>query len=113
MDWTKCVEVMVFAAYPNKQNAVVQQTYILNQATPAAPLFIAERKDATANLVYFEARTIHTNGTVWAIPGSVTPDSFLVLQDGMLGHQVISITPGQVDFLIGLQWPESMFLSAM
>jgi hypothetical protein len=102
VDWTKCVEVMVFAAYPSKQNAVVQQTYVLTQATPTAPRFIAERKDATANLVYFEARIIHTNGTVWTIPASVTPDAFLVLQDGMLGHQVISITPEQVDFS-GLQ----------
>jgi hypothetical protein len=89
---------MVFAAYPSKQNAVVQQTYVLNKNTPAAPPFIAERKDATANLVYYEARIIRTNGSVWTIPGSVTSDAFLILQDGMLGHQILSIVPEQVDF---------------
>ena len=98
VDWTKCVEVMVFAAYPNKQNAVVQQTYVLNQASPTAAPFVAERKDPTSNLVYFEARIIHTNGSVWTIPGSVTSDAFLLLQDGMLGHQILSIVPEQVDF---------------
>ncbi|HEV2645504.1 MAG TPA: hypothetical protein VGU46_03980 [Acidobacteriaceae bacterium] len=98
VDWTKCAQVMVFAAYPSKQSPVVQRTYVLNQATPSAPPFIAERKDATANLVYFEARIIHTNGSVWTIPGSVTSDAFLILQDGMLGHQVISITSEQADY---------------
>ena len=98
VDWTNCVQVMVFAAYPSKQNAVVQQTYVLNKNTPAAPPFIAERKDATANLVYYEARIIRTNGSVWTIPGSVTSDAFLILQDGMRGHQILSIVPEQVDF---------------
>jgi hypothetical protein len=98
LDWTKCTEAMIFAAYPDKQNPAVQQTYVLNHANPTAPPFVAERKDATANLVYYEGRIIHANGTVWTVPGSYCSDAFLIVQDGMMGHQVLSITLEQVDF---------------
>ncbi len=98
LDWTAFAEALVFVAYPSKAVPVAQQSFTLNQANPTAPPFEVDRQNPTQNLVYYEARLIRTNGQVWTIPGSVTSDQYLILQDGMKGHQIITIVPQQVDF---------------
>jgi len=91
-------EALVFLAYPSKEKATVQQTYTLTQLAPTAPVFTAERQDASQIFVYYEARLIRKNGQVWTIPGSVTSDAYLILQDGMKGHQVIVMQPEAIEF---------------
>jgi hypothetical protein len=98
LDWTVFSQALVFLAYPNKQNPTLQQTYTLNQNSATAPAFVAERQDPTQIFVYYEARLIMLNGQVWTIPGSVTSDAYLILQNGMKGHQIIVIQPQAVDF---------------
>jgi hypothetical protein len=98
LDWTVYSQALVFVAYPSKQNATSQQTYTFNQAAIAPQLFEVERQDNTQNLIYYEARLIKVNGQMWTVPGSVTGDAYLILQDGMNGHQVVNIVPEQVDF---------------
>jgi hypothetical protein len=98
LDWTQFAEALVFLAYPNKTSPVTQQSFTLNQANPTAPLFEVDRQDPTQNYVYYEARLVRVNGQVWTIPGSVTSDQYLILQDGMKGHQIVTIVPQQVDF---------------
>ncbi len=98
LDWTVFSQALVFLAYPNKQNAKIQQTYTLTQAAPTAPAFLAERQQASQIFVYYEARLIRQNGQVWTIPGSVTSDAYLILQDGMKGHQIIVVQPEAIDF---------------
>ena len=98
LDWTQFQEALVFVAYPSKSNPTVQQTYTLNATNSAAPPFTVDRQDPTQNLIYYEAQLIHTNGQIWTIPGSVTSDQYLMLQNNMKGHQILSIAPQQVDF---------------
>ena len=98
LDWTVFSEALVFLAYPSKEKATVQQTYTLTQLAPTAPVFTAERQDASQIFVYYEARLIRKNGQVWTIPGSVTSDAYLILQDGMKGHQVIVMQPEAIEF---------------
>jgi hypothetical protein len=98
LDWTAFAEALVFVAYPSKAAPVVQQSFTLNQANATAPPFEVDRQDPTQNLIYYEARLVRMNGQVWTIPGSVTSDQYLILQDGMKGHQIVSIVPQQVDF---------------
>ena len=76
----------------------MQQTYTLTQLAPTAPAFLAERQEASQIFVYYEARLIRKNGQVWTIPGSVTSDAYLILQDGMKGHQIIVVQPEAIDF---------------
>jgi hypothetical protein len=59
---------------------------------------VVDRQDPTQTLIYYEARLIRNNGQVWTVPGSVTSDPYLILQDGMKGHQIITVVPEQVDF---------------
>jgi hypothetical protein len=98
LDWTAFAEALVFVAYPNKTAPVAQQSFTLNQSNPTAPPFEFDRQNPTQNLVYYEARLVRLNGAVWTIPGSVTSDQYLILQDGMKGHQIVTIVPQQVDF---------------
>lgn len=98
LDWTQFMQVLVFLAYPSKDKAVQQQSLVLNQSAPTAAPFVVDRQDPTQNVVYYEARLIKKNGQVWTIPGSVTSDAYLILQDGMKGHQIITVVPEQVDF---------------
>ena len=98
LDWSVFVEALVFVAYPSKTAPVSQQSFTLNQANATAPPFVVDRQDPTQNLIYYEAHLVRTNGQVWTIPGSVTSDQYLILQDGMKGHQILSVVPQQVDF---------------
>ncbi len=98
LDWTQFQEALVFVAYPSKSNPAVQQTYTLTASNAAAPPFTVDRQDPTQNLIYYEAQLVHTNGQIWTIPGSVTSDQYLMLQNNMKGHQILSIAPQQVDF---------------
>lgn len=98
LDWTQFMQVLVFLAYPSKDKAVQQQSLVLNQSAPTAAPFVVDRQDPTQNVVYYEARLIRKNGQVWTIPGSVTSDAYLILQDQMKGHQIITVVPEQVDF---------------
>ena len=98
LDWTKFAEALVFVAYPSKTAPVVQQSFTLNQSNATAPPFEVDRQNPTQNLIYYEARLIRNDGSVWTVPGSVTSAQYLILQDGMKGHQIISIVPEQVDF---------------
>jgi hypothetical protein len=98
LDWSIFSQALVFVAYPSKEKATIQQTYTLTQAAATAPAFLAERRDPTQIFVYYEARLIRRNGQVWTIPGSVTSDAYLILQDGMKGHQVIVVQPEAIDF---------------
>ena len=98
LDWTAFVEALVFVAYPSKTSPIAQQSFTLNQANATGPPFEVDRQDPTQNLIYYEARLVRANGQVWTVPGSVTSDQYLILQDGMKGHQIVSIVPQQVDF---------------
>ncbi len=98
LDWTVYAQALVFVAYPSKTNPTVQQSYTFTRGNVAAQTFEAERQDASQNLIYYEARLIKANGQLWTIPGSVTADSYLIVHDGMQGHQIVSIKPQQVDF---------------
>jgi hypothetical protein len=70
----------------------------LTATNAGAPPFTVDRQDPTQNLIYYEAQLVHTNGQIWTIPGSVTSDQYLMLQNNMKGHQILSIAPQQVDF---------------
>jgi hypothetical protein len=98
LDWSVFSQALVFVAYPSKEKATTQQTYTLTQSAPTAPAFLAERQDASQIFIYYEARLIRTNGQMWTIPGSVISDAYLVLQDGMKGHQVTVVQPEAIDF---------------
>jgi hypothetical protein len=98
LDWTAFIEALVFVAYPSKAAPVFQQSFTLNGANPTAPPVEVDRQNAGDTLIYYEARLVRTNGQVWTIPGSVTSDQYLILQDGMKGHQIVSIVLAQVDF---------------
>lgn len=98
LDWNVFTEALVFLAYPSKESATLQQTYTLTQSAATTPAFLAERQDTSRLFIYYEARLIKRNGQVWTIPGSVTSDPYLILQDGMKGHQVIVVQPEAIDF---------------
>ena len=98
LDWTVFLEALVFVAYPSKNNPTAQQTYTLNPANPSVPQFEVDKQVASQPAIYYEARLIRKNGQVWTVPGSVTTDRFLILQDQMKGHQIITIVPEAVDF---------------
>jgi hypothetical protein len=98
LDWTVVDQALVFVAYPSKGNPIVQKEYILTKNNSTSQTFVAERQDASQNLIYYEARLIKHNGQLWAVPGSVTSDKYLIIQDGMKGRQIISVHPEPVDF---------------
>lgn len=98
LDWSIFSQALLFLAYPSKQKAAIQQTYTLTQSAPTAPAFLVERQDPSQMFVYYEARLIRKNGQVWTIPGSVTSDAYLILQDGMKGHQILLVQPEAIDF---------------
>jgi hypothetical protein len=98
VDWTAVDQVLVHLAYPNKAQPVVQKNFIFNKNATAAQSFVADRQDPTQTSIYYEARIISKNGQVWAVPGSVTTDSFLLVEPGMKGHQILAIRPENVDF---------------
>lgn len=98
LDFTVYSQALVYVAYPGKDNPVAQKSYTFNLGNTAAQLFEAERQNAAQNLIYYEVRLIKNNGRLWTVPGSVTNDRYLILQDGMKGHQIASIQLQQVDF---------------
>ena len=98
LDWNTFDEAIVFLAYPDHDNPAVQQTYAFTKANAAAQHFIAERQDAGETLIYFEAKLIRKNGQIWSIPGSMISGSMLAIQDGMKGHQIVTVKPEAVDF---------------
>jgi hypothetical protein len=98
LDFTVYSQALVYVAYPDKDNPVAHKSYTFNLGNTAAQLFEAERQNAAQNLIYYEVRLIKNNGQLWTVPGSVTNDRYLILQDGMKGHQIASIQLQQVDF---------------
>jgi hypothetical protein len=98
VDWTTVDQVLVHLAYPSEAQPVVQKNFIFNKTAAAAQSFIADRQDPTQTAIYYEARILSKNGQVWSVPGSVTTDSFLLIQPGMKGHQILAIRPENVDF---------------
>jgi hypothetical protein len=97
VDWSTDSQVLVYVAYPSKDNAAVQKNYILN-ADSGAQTFVAERQNNADDSVYYEVRILGQHGKIWSVPGSVTSDNYLVIQDGMHGHQRVRVAPQQVDF---------------
>jgi hypothetical protein len=100
LDWTVFSEALLFLAYPSKQSPVTQQTYTLTQSAPSTPAFEVERQDASQTFIYYEAHLIQQNGQVWTVPGSVTSDAYLILQNGMKGHQIIVVQSEAIDFSV-------------
>jgi hypothetical protein len=98
LDFTVYSQALVYVAYPNKDNPTVQQTYTFNAAQNAPQNFEAERQNATQTLIYYEVRLIKITGQLCSVPGSLTGDSYLILQDGMKGRQIVSIQMEAVDF---------------
>jgi len=98
VDWTTVDQVLVHLAYPSQAHPVVQKNFIFNKNAAAAQSFVADRQDPTQTAIYYEARILSKNGQVWTVPGSVTTDSFLLVQAGMKGHQILAIRPENVDF---------------
>jgi hypothetical protein len=98
VDWTVTNMVLVSVAYPNKDAPVAQKSYIFNQSATNAQTFTADRQDPTQTSFVYDAKIISRDGHVWTIPPSVTTDSSLVIQPGMMGHQVVTVRPEQVDF---------------
>ncbi len=99
VDWTAVDQVLVHLAYPSKANPVVQKNFIFNANASDAQNFVADRKDPTQTSIYYEAKVILKNGKVWSVPGSVTTDSFITIQSDMVGHQILTVKPENVDFL--------------
>jgi hypothetical protein len=98
LDWTVFDQALVYVAYPDKDNPLAQQTYVLNKGNSAVQAFVVDRRDPSCNLIYYEVRLIKRNGEVWSVPGSVTSDKYLMLQGDMKGHRIITARPEQVDF---------------
>ena len=98
LNWSVFAEALVFVAYPNKDNPVAQQTYTLTMSNASAPPFEVDRQVASQTAIYYEVQLIRSNGQIWKVPGSVTTDRYLILQDKMPGHQIVTIVPEQVDF---------------
>jgi len=98
VDWASVSQIILFVAYPGKSNPSAHQNFIINAQTATIPQFIAERPDGGPATVYYEARILGAHGHVWTVPGSVTTDSILTIQDGMLGHQIITVAPEAIDF---------------
>ncbi|HTB21490.1 MAG TPA: hypothetical protein VK914_02165 [bacterium] len=91
LDWTQFSQALVFLAYPSKASPAAQQTYTLTQSNPTSPAFEAERQNSSQVFVYYEAQLVMLNGTVWSVPGSVTSSAYLILQNGMKGHQIVVV----------------------
>ena len=98
LDWNVFDQALVFAAYPNKQNPVGQQSYMFGKNSSTAQTFVADRRDPSLNQIYYEVRLVKRNGQLISVPGSVTTDRYLILQPDMKGHQIITIQPEKVDF---------------
>jgi hypothetical protein len=98
LDWTVFDQALVYVAYPDQDNPLAQQTYIFNKTSTAIQTFIVDRRDASANLVYYEVRLIQRNGEVWSVPGSFTSDKYLMLQNDMKGHRIITARSEPIDF---------------
>lgn len=98
VDWSVASQVLVYVAYPNKDNPTAHQNFLLN-ANSGPQTFVAERQENGQDTVYYEARIIGQRGRVWTVPGSVTSENFLIIQDNMRGHNIITIRPEPVDFV--------------
>jgi hypothetical protein len=98
LDWTAVNQALVQVSYPDADNPVMQKSYIFSSANGGAQTFVADRQDPTQTSVTYEARIIARNGAVWTVPRSVTTDSFLTIQSGMKGHQVVTVQTEKVDF---------------
>ncbi len=98
LDWSVFAQALVFVAYPSKEKPAIQQTYTLTPVAPSAPTFVVDRQDAAETFIYYEARLIKKSGQVWTVPGSVISEAYLILQDGMKGHQVVVVRPENIDF---------------
>jgi hypothetical protein len=98
LDWTTVNQALVHVSYPDADNPVVQKNYIFSSANSAAQTFVADRQDPTQTSITYEARIIARNGGVWTVPRSVTTDSFLTIQSGMKGHQLVTVQTEKVDF---------------
>lgn len=97
VDWTAATQVLVYVAYPSKENPTAHQNYILTSAS-GAQTFIAEHQENGGDTIYYEVRIIGPRGLLWTVPGSVTSDNYLIVQDGMRGHKIVTVKPEQVDF---------------
>jgi hypothetical protein len=98
VDWSAVDQVLVHVAYPSAAKPVVQKNYIFNSKNPDAQTFVADRQDPSQAAIYFEAKIISKNGKIWNVPGSVTTDSFVTIQPGMNGHQMLAVRAEDVDF---------------
>jgi hypothetical protein len=98
LDWTVFDQALVYVAYPDQDSPLAQQTYIFNKTSAAIQTFIVDRRDASANLIYYEVRLIKRNGEVWSVPGSFTGDKYLMLQNDMKGHRIITARSEPIDF---------------
>jgi hypothetical protein len=97
VDWSSASQVLVYVAYPGKDNPTAHQNYILN-ASSGAQTFVAERQNQNDDTIYYEVRVLGARGGVKTVPGSVTTDQYLVIQDGMQGHQIVTVQPEQISF---------------
>jgi hypothetical protein len=97
VDWSNASQVLVYVAYPGKDNPTAHQNFILNAASPPQ-VFVAERQTQTDDTIYYEVRVLGAHGGVKTVPGSVTTDQYLVIQDGMQGHQIVTVQPEQISF---------------
>ncbi len=97
VDWTLASQVLVYVAYPTKDNPTAHQSFLLG-ANSGPQTFVAERQENGQDTVYYEARIIGQRGRVWTVPGSVTSENFLIIQDNMHGHNIITVRPEPVDF---------------
>jgi hypothetical protein len=97
VDWSIASQVLVYVAYPSKENPTAHQNFILNGQS-GAQMFVAERQENGQDTIYYEVRIIGQRGRVWTVPGSVTSDNYLIIQDGMRGHNIITVRPEPIDF---------------
>jgi len=97
VDWSNASRVLVYVAYPGKDNPTAHQSYILD-ASSAPQMFVAERQNQGEDTIYYEVRVVGAHGGVKTVPGSVTNDQYLVIQDGMVGHQIVTVQPEQISF---------------
>lgn len=98
VDWTTTDIVLVHLAYPDNRNPIAQKSFTFNKTNNGPQVFTVDRQDPTQTNVYFDAKIIGHNGQVFVVPGSVTSESFLIIQPGMKGHQIVTVKPEPVDF---------------
>lgn len=99
MDWTQIDRVFVDVSYEDRAHDVLEETsFEFNANKNATGSFTVALEDPNRRLIRYQVTIIHKNGSITEIPPSSTLDRRITVRGDMKGHQIISISPEQVDF---------------